>query len=103
MKRMKIPVFISAALLAAAGLFLFSGCGAEPGLAEVSSVDQLLSAIGPNRTIQLAPGEYELSQACLQIGIRHTFLAVLPIGKNVVGHAVTVTTVFPVCLHNGLL
>ena len=63
MKRMKIPVFISAALLAAAGLFLFSGCGAEPGLAEVSSVDQMLSAIGPNRTIQLVPGEYELSQA----------------------------------------
>lgn len=63
MKRMKIPVFISTALLAAAGLFLFSGCGAEPGLAEVSSVDQLLSAIGPNRTIQLAPGAYELSQA----------------------------------------
>ena len=63
MKRMKIPVWISAALLAAASLFLFSGCGAESGQTEVSSVDQLLSAIGPNRTIQLVPGEYELSQA----------------------------------------
>lgn len=63
MKRMKIPVWISAALLAAASLFLFSGCGAEPGQTEVSSVDQLLSAIGSNRTIQLAPGAYELSQA----------------------------------------
>ena len=37
--------------------------GIDPQIIEVSTVDELLAAIGDNRVIELAPGEYNLSKA----------------------------------------
>ena len=63
MRKMKIPVFLQGIVWVSICIFLFAGCSEEPGTVQVSSVDELLSAIGSDRTIQLASGEYELSQA----------------------------------------
>ena len=65
------------ALAALLALLLLCGCGVAAGPAgqdaalvpteetvvEVSTVDELLAAIGPHTTILLAPGEYDLSAA----------------------------------------
>ena len=66
------------ALAALLALLLLCGCGAAAGPAagqnaslipteekviEVSTVDELLAAIGPNTTVILAPGDYDLSAA----------------------------------------
>lgn len=63
MRRTIVSYVTRVILPAAIWIFLLCGCAGEPGVVTVSTVDELLAAIGPNRTIQLAAGAYELSSA----------------------------------------